>query len=181
MVAAVASEGKGGTNEIAVSAHQAVIPNLRITVWGRDRDSARRLAKGAHIEWADDLATTLKAADVVITATNSRAPLFDADWIHPGTHVTGMGADTVGKQELPVALLTRAAVLASDDPATAAISGDCQHLPAEVRARVRPWPHVLLEKVPGRRSADQITIADLCGIGAEDAAIASLAIRHRTG
>ena len=32
-------------------------------------------------------------ADVVVTATPAREPLVVADWLHPGLHVTAMGAD----------------------------------------------------------------------------------------
>jgi len=49
-------------------------------------------------------------ADIVVTATPSRSPLFDADWIRPGTHVASMGSDAPGKQELPPGLFDRAAL-----------------------------------------------------------------------
>ncbi len=49
----------------------------------------------------------VRAADIVVTATPSREPLFHADWVGPGTHVVSMGSDAPGKQELPSELLSR--------------------------------------------------------------------------
>jgi len=53
-------------------------------------------------------------ADVVITATPSREALVRPDWLRPGLHVTALGSDAPGKQELDPACLTRADVLVVD-------------------------------------------------------------------
>ncbi|MEJ2626700.1 MAG: ornithine cyclodeaminase family protein, partial [Pseudolabrys sp.] len=52
----------------------------------------------------------VRAADIVVTATPARAPLFEADWVVPGTHVASMGSDALGKHELPGELLSRASL-----------------------------------------------------------------------
>jgi len=48
------------------------------------------------------------AADIVVTATPTREPLFEAAWVRPGTHVVSMGSDAPGKHELPTELLASA-------------------------------------------------------------------------
>src|SRR5262245_2508344 len=53
-------------------------------------------------------------ADVLITATPSREPLVRGDWLRPGQHVTALGSDSPGKQELDAACLTRADLLVVD-------------------------------------------------------------------
>jgi ornithine cyclodeaminase/alanine dehydrogenase-like protein (mu-crystallin family) len=38
--------------------------------------------------------------DLVVTATASASPVFNNDWLDPGTQVSGIGANTPGKREL---------------------------------------------------------------------------------
>jgi len=168
-----------GTGDLAaalVEVHAAVAPHLRATLWGRDFGRARLLADRLGVAAAPDLRSAVGAADVILTATSSRKPLIDADWVAPGTHLTAMGADTVGKQELPVALLERAEVIVCDDVATALKAGELQHATPAIHSRVRSWPD-LVSAGPLTRREDAITVADLCGIGAEDATIAAAALR----
>ncbi|MGH7043315.1 MAG: ornithine cyclodeaminase family protein, partial [Acetobacteraceae bacterium] len=51
-------------------------------------------------------------SDIVVTVTASKQPLFDNSWVRKGTHLSCMGADDRGKQELPVELLRRARLFA---------------------------------------------------------------------
>lgn len=109
-------------------------------------------------------------ADIVVTATPARAPLFDAKWIRPGTHVASMGSDAAGKQELPPALFARAALFC-DHPAQAVVMGDLQHFGGDA-ARIVALGDVLLGRAPGRTSPDQITVFDSSGIALQDLTIA---------
>ncbi|MFX9097282.1 hypothetical protein ABTN72_19930, partial [Acinetobacter baumannii] len=47
-------------------------------------------------------------------------------WVRAGAHISAMGADAVGKQELDPALFARAAVFA-DLPSQSVVVGECQH------------------------------------------------------
>ena len=51
---------------------------------------------------ADEVAAQ---AQLLVTTTPATVPLFSADVIRPGTHITAVGADTADKQELPAELL----------------------------------------------------------------------------
>ncbi|KAM0704782.1 hypothetical protein Q7P35_007568 [Cladosporium inversicolor] len=70
-------------------------------------------------------------ADIVITATPARAPLFEAAWIRPGTHIACMGADLKGKQELPP-LLYPLSRLFCDLPAQSRTIAEFQHVPSSL-------------------------------------------------
>ncbi|GAB7039099.1 MULTISPECIES: ornithine cyclodeaminase family protein [Catenuloplanes] len=122
-----------------------------------------------------------RAADVVITATTSARPLFDADWIRPGAHVSAMGADAPGKQELPPRLYERA-TLFCDLAAQSRAIGELQHAP--VTAPVTQLGDVLRGRAPGRVSATQITVFDSSGFALQDltlaAALLARADQHRT-
>jgi ornithine cyclodeaminase len=78
-------------------------------------------------------------------------------------------------------LLERAELLVADDPAQAARVGELQHAPADVRDRARPLGELLADGVPGGTPAparDGIAVADLTGLGAQDAAIATLVVER---
>ena len=56
----------------------------------------------------------MRAAQVVITTTPAKTPLIARDWIAPGTHITAVGADSPGKQELATDLVADADLLVCD-------------------------------------------------------------------
>lgn len=116
-------------------------------------------------------------ADIVVTATPSRAPLFDAEWIRPGTHVASMGSDAAGKQELPPALFDRAALFC-DLPSQAVVMGDLQHYAGD-RGSIVAIGDVLAGRAPGRVSAGQITVFDSSGIALQDLTIARRLVAAR--
>ncbi|MFJ6675789.1 ornithine cyclodeaminase family protein [Actinosynnema sp. NPDC091369] len=105
-----------------------------------------------------------RSADVIVTATTARAPLFEAGWVRPGTHVASMGSDAKGKQELPVALL-ESARLFCDWPAQSVVIGEFQHVPD---ARPTALGDVLAGRAAGRSSADEVTVFDSSGIALQD-------------
>nr|WP_221214694.1 ornithine cyclodeaminase family protein [Novosphingobium hassiacum] len=109
-------------------------------------------------------------ADIVVTATPAREPLFSAEWIRPGTHVASMGSDAAGKQELPPELFERAALFC-DHPAQAVVMGDLQHFGGD-RARITALGDVLQGLIKGRTAQDQITVFDSSGIALQDLTIA---------
>lgn len=119
-------------------------------------------------------------ADLLITATPSREPLVQGEWLRPGQHVTAIGSDSPGKQELDASCLARAGLLVVDRLTQCASFGELRHaLDAGLFRGDRV--HAELGEVvagvkPGRTSREQITIADLTGVGFQDTAIASTAI-----
>jgi len=126
----------------------------------------------------------VRGAEIVITTTPSTAPLVEADWLDPGTHVTAVGSDEPTKQELDPAVLGRADVVAVDDRRQAASFGELHHaIDRGVREEgdVVTLGELLEGKVEGRTSADDITVADLTGVGVQDAAIAALVVRTAAG
>jgi ornithine cyclodeaminase len=121
-----------------------------------------------------------RAADVLITATPSRKPLVQADWLRPGQHITALGSDSAGKQELDAACLDRADLVIVDRFSQCAAFGELKHA-LDAALLTRHDVHAELGQVvagvkPGRTNASQLTIADLTGVGFQDTAIASRAM-----
>ncbi|HEV7308493.1 ornithine cyclodeaminase family protein [Ensifer sp.] len=157
---------------------------LQFSVWGRSADKAAAVVADVadldlSIETTDDLEALCRHSDAIVTTTPSRAPLIRSDWIAPGTHITAMGADAPGKQELDVALVARADRLVVD------LAGQCLDHGEFAAAtqvglidegRCNALGAVISGAAQGRRGDQDITIADLTGIATQDIAIARTAL-----
>jgi ornithine cyclodeaminase len=114
-------------------------------------------------------------ADVLITATPAREPMIRCDWLRPGMHVTALGSDSPGKQELDADCLLRADLVVCDRLSQCGAFGELSHaLGAAVHAELGA---IVAGTRPGRTTDEQLTIADLTGVGFQDTAIASAALR----
>lgn len=87
----------------------------KAVVWARDPSKAAAFAvPGFSIEIANSTAALAACCNLIVTTTPSRAPLLCASAVRPGTHVTAVGADSPGKQEIDPALFVRADVRVVD-------------------------------------------------------------------
>lgn len=139
-----------------------------VHVVARDADRGARFVADLAAEGLPAVLTgpeeACRSADVIVTATTARAPLFEAEWVRPGTHVASMGSDAKGKQELPVALLASARLFC-DWPAQSVVIGEFQHVPD---GRPTALGDVLAGRAAGRSSADDVTVFDSSGIALQD-------------
>ncbi len=150
----------------------------RVLVVGRspDRTGAfvdRLRAQGLPAE-IGEAETACRSADIIVTATTATAPLFRAEWVKPGTHISSMGSDATGKQELPPDLLARARLFC-DLPEQSRRIGEFQHAAPE--ANLTAIGHVLTGQAPGRQGAAVITVFDSSGLSLQDLYMAEAVIR----
>jgi ornithine cyclodeaminase len=138
-----------------------------------------RAALGITATVAAGAAEVCREADVLITATPAREPIVRAEWLKPGLHITALGADTPGKQELEAACLRRADLVVVDRLSQCARLGELSHaLRLGLLQESDVWAQlgeIVAGQKPGRTGDDQITICDLTGVGFQDTAIAALA------
>jgi ornithine cyclodeaminase len=172
--------GTGPQARRQIEAHAALMPNLSFQVWGRTStkvdDLIADLAPHIGVKRAYDLEDATRSADVVITATGSKSPILKLDWVQPGTHITAVGADAPGKQELEIGLVARADVLAVDLVAQCLDHGEVSHAAAKGLITADDLHEIgtLLNGTSlGRVDDSQITITDLTGIAAQDIAMAN--------
>ena len=183
----VAVIGTGLQARYQVDALAAVRAFSSVHVWGRDRDHAVRcvedllerpgLPERATYAVADSVEAAVREADVVITCTASRAPLVHAEWLGPRTHVTAVGSDGAGKQELEPQILRLADVVACDSRAQCARLGELQHASEEVDRAVE-LGEIAAGTAKGRAASDGVTVADLTGVGVQDVAAAALVLER---
>lgn len=150
-------------------------------VWGRDTDKAkacaRDLAEALSIPCvtATSVAHLVAAAQLVITTTPSRAPLITTDMLHPGLHITAMGSDQSGKNEIAPPVLAAVDAYVCDAPAQCAALGEWRAALASgdwTKGEPLQLGAVASGSVLGRASPEAITLCDLTGTGAQDTAIA---------
>ncbi|OWK25480.1 hypothetical protein AJ87_09585 [Rhizobium yanglingense] len=107
-----------------------------------------------------------------------------SDWIKPGTHVTAMGADSPGKQELDRKLVARADILVVDIARQCLEHGEFAGAFADGLIKSDDCTElgmILAGKAVGRKDPADITIADLTGVATQDIAIARTVLERTPG
>ncbi len=176
-VAVVAVIGTGIQARRQVEALRCVRDVTEVRVWGRDADRAAAAASDVGGTAAPTVEAAVDAADVVITCTASTEPLVRAEWIAPGTHITAVGSDGLGKHELDPELLRQADVLAVDSLDQCRRLGELQHA-LDVAERAVEIGTICAGRVPGRTSSTQLTVCDLTGVGVQDVAAANAVLAN---
>jgi ornithine cyclodeaminase len=100
--------------------------------------------------------------------------------VRPGTHITAMGSDGGGKQELESRLFALADIRAVDSLSQCSKFGDSAFALEQGLIRIQDLVElgrVIQDSSLRRQSADQISIADLTGVAVQDMAIAELALQ----
>lgn len=153
-----------------------------IMVWGRNSGRAAELAGRLSEAGLPASATALEAgierAEIISTVTSSDTPLVSAAIVRPGTHISAMGADSPGKAEIDIELISSARCFA-DVVEQALTIGELQHAFAAgviARASITSIGDVLSGDASGRESDEQITIFDSSGVAIQDLAVCARAI-----
>jgi len=179
--------GTGLQARLQIMAASKVRSFKTICIWGRDGEKADQLARDLQAALGIP-STVLKSADdvvaqsqLVVTTTPAAAPVLASAALHPGLHITAMGSDQDGKNEIDPAVLARVDMIVCDRIAQCADLGELRTaLAAKAVAgledpRLAELGAVISGRAEGRRSEDQITLCDLTGTGIQDTAIATLA------
>ncbi|MCV2894180.1 cyclodeaminase [Lentibacter sp. XHP0401] len=175
--------GTGVQARLQMQAAYLARPFERLLVYGRDMQKAARCAAdlsealGIDCEMITDAADLVAQSQLVVTTTPARMPVLKAEWLHEGLHITAMGADQTGKNEIDPRALALADLYVADRASQVDVSGEL-----EAALAAGAWPlgtqpvelgDVITGKAAGRQSEADITICDLTGTGAQDTAIAT--------
>jgi ornithine cyclodeaminase len=122
----------------------------------------------------------MREAEVIVTITSSPAASLLVGHVSPGTHLSCMGTDTKGKQEVEPELVAGASVF-TDEVAQSVTIGEAQHAVGAGlldASAIVPLGQVLTGDHPGRRSEAEITLFDGTGVGLQDLAVAAVAVQR---
>lgn len=119
---------------------------------------------------SENLQDAASRADVIVTATPARGAFLKKDWIRPGTHISCIGADMKGKNELDAELCKTAGLFADDkcqsiqvgELQTAAERGYCH------AGSITELGDVINGTAAGRSADTEITVFDSTGIALQD-------------
>jgi ornithine cyclodeaminase/alanine dehydrogenase-like protein (mu-crystallin family) len=185
----VAVIGTGAQARMQLDALAVVRPDFTdVRIWGRTPERARGCADDVAQRFGDDVTVrssstvdeAVEDAQVVITCTAAREALVRADRLAAGVHVTALGSDGAGKQELDPEIIRRADVLVVDSRDQCATLGELQHAPDQ-RDRAVELGEVCRGTVEGRTGEDQLTVCDLTGVGVQDVAAANVVMARAGG
>jgi len=141
-----------------------------IRVWSPTREHAARFAKEISAKpMSAELA--VRNADVVVTATNSKAAVLKGSWLKPGCHINAVGACRPDWRELDDEAMQNVVFVDSREAAMKE-AGDVILSGAKIYAELGD---ALAGKVPSR--ASETTIFKSLGMAVEDIAAALLVYR----
>src|SRR3984885_14856343 len=106
--------GTGFQARTQVEAIRAVRRIKTVRVWSRSEEKRRKFAEESGAQAVSTAEEAVRGAQIVITATNSQAPVLEDSWIGPGTMINAMGSNVATRRELPGELVRRAALVAVD-------------------------------------------------------------------
>jgi ornithine cyclodeaminase len=162
----------------------------RITVWSPDLAESTALAAslqsevGITVDATRDAREAVAAADIVTTCTTSHSPVLLGEWLTAGTTVLSVGSFEPDRCEVDGDTLDRASRIVVDQPTSAA-----RHAGPIVRAihagTLREQDLIglgdcLVGRVAGRSASEDIIFYNSTGLGIQDAAAASVAVRRAT-
>ncbi|PYT29273.1 MAG: ornithine cyclodeaminase [Acidobacteria bacterium] len=151
--------GSGFQARSQFEAMLAVRPIRQAKLWSRDP------AKRSSFEAVRD-------AQIVVTATNAKDPVLDADWIAGGTHINAMGSNQANRKELPAELIHRSSRIVVDSLEQARMeSGDLLLALDESGwkdSKIVELKDVATTPQPAEWRPDQITIFKSNGLAVED-------------
>jgi alanine dehydrogenase len=177
--------GTGVQARSHVDAIAAVRPLHEINVWSRSHANRTAFAREmrprttATITIASSARNAVNGADMIVLATGSREPVVHSDWISDGAHVCAVGACRPDQREMDSQLVARGRVFVDSRTGALAEAGDIilpmkegaiheQHVVGELG-------EVVLGKIVGRTSPNDVTIFKSLGMAVEDVAAAHLA------
>jgi ornithine cyclodeaminase/alanine dehydrogenase len=158
-------------------------PLTKLLAWSVDPEDKRRAfadqitsKTAVPVELVSDPAAAARQADVIVLATSAAEPIVHGDWFRPGTHINGIGSHTPKMRELDTLTVQRSRVVCDLIEACKAEAGDFI-----IPAASGDWSwekvagslgDVVLGRVPGRTSPEDITLFKSVGLAIQDVSAA---------
>jgi ornithine cyclodeaminase/alanine dehydrogenase-like protein (mu-crystallin family) len=184
----VAILGSSGQAEAQLLGLDALYPLEEIRVFSPNREHRERFAAamraniGKSVRACDSGAEACKGADIVACATNALQPVFFADWVERGMHVSSISSSSAEIEPAALARFDRIAVFNHADYVLAiathglkrADGGGGTKPPADLPT----LPEIVVGRVSGRARGDETTcFINNLGMGYQFAATSAIVYR----
>jgi alanine dehydrogenase len=184
----VAILGTGVQARTHLDAVCAVRPVKRVRVWSRNASAVHEFAaresqqRDLAVEPARSARDAVEGAEIICTVTAAREPVLAGQWLADGAHVNAVGASLPFARELDTMAVARGRLYVDRRESALNEAGDFlipkregaigdDHIVGEIG-------ELLLGRVSGRRSADEVTIFKSLGLAVEDVAAAEYLYRR---
>ena len=172
--------GTGVQARMQVSYLSQVTECRTVKVWGRSNKSVDTYIEdmssdGWHVDKALTTDEIAESCDLIITATPSKSPLLKQKKLKKGTHITALGSDSPGKQELETGIFQIADLIVADSIVQCVERGDISHAIKDGiinQSDITELGSLIDSDKRVRCRENQITVADLTGVAVQDIQIA---------
>jgi alanine dehydrogenase len=152
-----------------------------------DLDAAR--LRSFCSEWSEKLQTDISPAgspdeaiaeaDIVVTMTTAKDPVFDGKKLRDGATVVAAGSNLLQKREIDSTVIRRATRIVVESIEQSKLEAGDLFVPIDAGHlhwnQVRELSQIVLGQTPGRESDDEINVFKSVGLGLQDMAVAALA------
>ena len=175
--------GAGVQARSHLNAIALVRPIKRARVVSRNSDHARQLVAEMQpklsfpISVVETVREAVVDADLIVTATTSREPVLQREWLAAGTHINAVGTYSPRAREVDTATMVAASLFVDRRESALNEAGD--YLIAAQEGAIGPdhiraeLGEVLTGAATGRTSRDEITLFKSLGLAIEDLASAA--------
>ena len=150
-----------------------------IFVYSRNKENREKFARQISLDLGQDVVAANSArevvsqADVLICATISKEPVFDPDWLKPGTHVTTIGPYRPEHHELPLNVAAQSELISTDSLEQIEDLGDKYFLHDHIPLKnIVSLADIVAGKQPGRTNEQQRTLFCSIGLAGTEVAVA---------
>ncbi len=164
--------GAGAQSEFQSLAMKALVGLKSVRLYDIDAAATKKAARnlsgmGLEVVTCRSAEAAMEGAQIITTCTADKqyATILSDNMVGLGVHINAIGGDCPGKTELAPAILHRSSIFV-EYPEQTRIEGEIQQLDAD--HPVTEFWRVLAGEVPGRTSAEQITLFDSVGFAIED-------------
>ncbi len=174
--------GSGTQARTHLEAMLAVRNIRRVRVYSKHPENAARFAERESKKHTMKIETTptaqaaVKDADIICTTTSSHEPVLLGEWIAPGAHINAVGTALPNARELDTSAVLKSRLYTDRRESLLNEAGEFI-IPKNERALteahiVGELGNLVIGKIAGRRSRDEVTLFKSLGSAIEDLAAA---------
>jgi alanine dehydrogenase len=186
--ATLAIIGSGVQARSHLEAYQLVRQLKEVRIWSPKQRSREQFVEemggqvSIPIVACDTAEAAVRGADLIVLVTSSPTPVIEDAWVSKGAHVVCVGACRPNQQEMPPGLVARSRLFVDSRAAALVEAGD---IVMNIAAKLFDESHIrgeigelVLGRVAGRASSEDITVFKSLGMAVEDVVAADLVFRR---